>query len=136
MNRFLVAVLFAFASVITACAQPNASGLVTVLTATITDDSIVLDQATVESGLITFGITNQGEKVHEFEIFATDAAAFEVVQNVADTSGADQVDEVEDVIPGSTVTLDVPLGPGHYLIISNYPGEYEAGMVTALTVTG
>jgi uncharacterized cupredoxin-like copper-binding protein len=43
--------------------------------------------------------------------------------------------EQEDIASGSDTTLSVDLQPGHYVIICNITGHYEAGMHTELTVS-
>jgi uncharacterized cupredoxin-like copper-binding protein len=118
-----------------ACGAPTSDGPTTAIEVSITDDAIVLDQTSAPAGKIAFGITNDGTDVHEFEVFTGRVADLHVVANVADTSSVTQIDEVEDLVPGSFTTFEVVLQPGEYVIISNHPGEFEAGMVAELTIT-
>lgn len=60
----------------------------------------------------------------------------EVDHSVADTTGLELVDEVENVLSGSTTRLTVRLEPGTYLVVCNLPDHYQQGMWTYLTVTG
>lgn len=108
----------------------------TVISTNAADDSIALDSQTVGTGAIAFDITNDGTVVHEIEVFAGSQTDLPVDLGVADTAGLTLVDEVEDIIPGGNVTLNLDLEPGDYVIICNLPGHYELGMVNSLTVTG
>lgn len=102
------------------------------------NDAIVLDRVEVPAGTVTFRIENQGTMVHEFEVFAgaTPGLRLPVVAGVADTTGLTLIDEVENIVAGTTVTLTVDLEPGVYLVICNLPGHYAMGMTTELVVTG
>ena len=46
------------------------------------------------------------------------------------------VDEVEDIAVGASEELTVDLKAGHYVVICNIPGHYQAGMRTEFTVEG
>lgn len=102
------------------------------------DFEISADPTSVPSGVTDFAITNDGSMVHEVEIFAgaDPDRSLDVSNSVADTTGLDLIDEVEDILPSSTARLAVDLEPGTYLVICNLPGHYEQGMSTYLTVGG
>jgi len=102
----------------------------------ITDQSISLDHAEIPAGHVRLDILNEGTEVHELELFIGHTQDFTVTHNVADTSSSTRIDEVEDLVPGTSVTLDVVLEPGTYVVMSNYPGEFERGLVAELQVTG
>lgn len=125
----------AVALILAACASSTPTGPTTAVVATINDDAISLDQTTVPAGRVAFGVTNEGNDVHEFEIFAGALEDVSESNNVAVTSALELVDEVEDLVPGMTLTLDVDLDPGDYVIMSNYPGEFARGLAVQLTVT-
>ena len=80
-------------------------------------------------------VRNDGTSVHEIEVFAGTKTDLPVKNSVADTTGLKLVDEVEDILPGSTLMLDLDLEPGDYVIICNLPGHYQVGMVSKLVVT-
>ena len=104
---------------------------------TLTNDHITLDRAEVAAGTVLFEVENQSDDlVHEIEIFAkaTDGAVLPVSNSVADTTGFELIDEVEDVLPGSRASLTVDLAPGTYLAICNLPLHYGSGMWAYLTV--
>ena len=69
---------------------------------------------------MTFQITNRGAETHEFEIFKGDTV----------------VDEVEDIVPGITRTLTVPLEAGSYTFVCALNGHDVIGMKGSLTITG
>jgi uncharacterized cupredoxin-like copper-binding protein len=119
----------------TACSNDLDSGSTTMIRATLSDSAIELDQSSVPSGTISISVTNEGSMVHEIEVFAGDQTDLPVTQAVADTSSLDLVDEIEDIVPGTSVTIDLDLPAGEYVILCNLPGHYQMGMVTRLTVT-
>jgi uncharacterized cupredoxin-like copper-binding protein len=106
------------------------------------DFSISLASASLESGDVTFSIKNDGPSVHEFVVIKTTDASGTLPTKeengvkVADedASGLEAVDEVEDIANGATETLQVNLALGHYVVICNIAGHYEAGMHTDFTV--
>lgn len=129
-------VLLAMAALVVSCGMGARAGERTVVTARLEDHSIELSQDTISDGAVTFHVGNEGTMIHELEVFAADNADMPVVNSVADTTGLRLIDEVEDIPPGTTRRLDLDPEPGHYVIICNLPGHYQAGMVTELEVTG
>jgi len=134
--RLRALLVISLLSFVVGCGDAAPAGSATAVVATLTDDSISLDSATVPSGGVSFEITNEGEAVHEFEIFTGRAEDLTVENNVAVTGSLDLIDEAEDIVPGVTLTLDVTLRPGQYVIICNLPGHVTNGMVAELTVSG
>jgi uncharacterized cupredoxin-like copper-binding protein len=120
-------------------ARPSAAasgGAGTTITAQEKEFSIALGQATAPSGSVTFNVTHAGTVVHEFVVVDTDTGAAQLPQasGEVDESALTVVDEVEDLQPGTTETLQVDLDPGHYVVICNIPGHYAGGMHADLTV--
>lgn len=134
MFRHVIAVLLLL--VLPACGGAGDAGNAAVIDAVLRDDSIALGQSGVEAGTISFEISNQGTLTHELEVFAGELADLPVSNGVADTAGLRIIDEVEDIPPGATLSLEVELDPGHYVILCNLPGHYQAGMVAQLDVSG
>ncbi|HEX9121738.1 MAG TPA: cupredoxin domain-containing protein [Actinomycetota bacterium] len=96
-----------------------------------------LDTTTVPAGPVTFTITNEGVKVHEFVILSTDVSAKDLEMN-GDEVNEDAytgVYEAEDIQPGDTTTLSVNLEPGHYALICNIKGHFRMGMFGDLEVS-
>jgi uncharacterized cupredoxin-like copper-binding protein len=96
-----------------------------------------VDPASVAAGTVTFTVTNEGVKKHEFVVLKTDTPADklhvegdEVVEDDYDSPG-----EIGDLPAGTTDTLTLDLTPGKYVLICNLKGHYRMGMYTAFTVT-
>jgi len=83
-----------------------------------------------------FGIDNDGPSVHEFVVLRTDDApdALPVENGVIPEDQIDLIDEVEDLAPGTSSSLDVNLDAGAYVLVCNLPAHYEQGMFAAFTV--
>jgi len=96
-----------------------------------------LSSTDVPAGTVTFRITNEGVKKHEFVILATDTPAADLKMNgdEVDEEAYTVVDEAEDIEPGASVTLTVSLDPGHYALICNLKGHFRMGMFNDLTVS-
>jgi uncharacterized cupredoxin-like copper-binding protein len=135
MTRRQALCVLSMAFLMVACGEPASTGPTTAVTSTITDEGMSLDQTTVPAGRVAFGVRNEGQEVHEFEVFAGRLEDVSVSNNVADTSSLELIDEVEDLVPGMTLTLEVDLEAGDYVLMSNYAGEFERGLVVELTVT-
>jgi uncharacterized cupredoxin-like copper-binding protein len=56
-----------------------------------------------------------------------------------DTARADEmlevIDEVEDIAPGTSASLNLSLDAGPYAVLCNLPGHYANGMHATFTVT-
>lgn len=135
MRSTIVLLLVLFLAGCSSAAPDGATG--TQVSVAITDASFDMDVIKAQAGTITFVVENVGTMVHEFEVFSGAEAGQDlpIANNVADTSGLTAVDEVEDIVPGSTIELSVDLEPGTYLLICNLPGHYAAGNWSQFTVT-
>ncbi len=95
---------------------------------------INLSAASADAGTVTFTVSNTGTVEHEFVVLSTDLAAadlpFDASANEAEEEGAGvtPVDEIGSIMPGEVKTLTVDLPAGHYALICNLPGHYQAGM--------
>lgn len=103
-----------------------------------------LDTTTTPAGPVSFTVTNQGVKKHEFVVLATDTpasdfaiASFEGEKDRMneDAEGVKNVGETGDMDPGSTMTLTLDLAAGHYALVCNLPGHYRMGMFSDFVVT-
>jgi Cupredoxin-like domain len=128
--------LLVLALLIVAAGCSASSADAATVSATLTDGSITLDRETVPSGPVSISVSNDGTELHELEVFRGDDVDLPVSNGVAVTTGLRLIDEIEDVVPGTTTTLHLDLEPGTYVIICNLPGHYELGMVVQLDVTG
>ncbi len=82
-----------------------------------------------QPGKVTFQARNTGSVPHALEVILTDvkAGAFPVKGGVAEVKGKKLAD-VGDIAGGASKQLSVILERGHYALICNLPGHYEAGM--------
>ena len=114
--RSLVLLLVAMA--MGACTGADQSNSIRV---TSTDDECQVAMITAESGTLVFEVTNAGEQVTEFYLYAAD--------------GIEVVGEVEDIGPGVTRELVVDAAPGEYLTACK-PGMSGEGIRAPFIVTG
>lgn len=104
------------------------------------DFSITLSTDTLSAGDVTLAASNAGPTTHEFEVFSmpadTNLDELEVANDVADVDAAGMtvVDEVEDIVAGTTAELNLTLEPGTYAVICNLPEHYAQGMHASFTV--
>ena len=96
-----------------------------------------VDPTSVAAGTVTFTVTNEGVKKHEFVVLQTDAnpdkltvEGDEVVEDDYDSPG-----EIGDLPAGATDTLTLDLPAGNYVLICNLKGHYRMGMYAPFTVT-
>lgn len=108
---------------------------------------IGLSSTTMSSGAITFNITNNGDKEHEFIVRKTDLKADslplgadgKVSEDAPELTAVGDPSEVAEIKSGSADrTLTVTLQPGHYVVFCNLQvGDllhYQKGMHTDFTV--
>ncbi len=104
------------------------------------DFSVELSTDSLAAGDVTLVAENAGPTTHEFEVFSlpdgVDLEQIEIVDDVADFAAAGLVliDEVEDIVSGTSAKLKLTLEPGSYAIICNLPEHYEAGMHAGFSV--
>ena len=110
------------------------------ISATLHDDSITLSQDAVAVGEVTLEATNEGTTIHEFEVFAVpegvDANALEVGDDSKVSDDAiELLDEVEDIAPGTSASVNLSLDAGNYVVLCNLPGHYANGMHATFTAS-
>ena len=98
---------------------------------------MTITPGTVAAGTVTFSVTNEGVKKHEFVILDTDTptAKLKMNGNEVDEEAYKAVDEIEDIAPGATETLTVDLKAGHYAMICNLKGHFNMGMWSDFNVS-
>jgi uncharacterized cupredoxin-like copper-binding protein len=117
------------------------------VSATVKEWQIDLSSTNLAAGKITFNISNQGDKEHEFVVRKTDLKsdalplndASEVSEDATELTAVGDPSEVAEIASGSTDrTLTVTLQPGHYVVFCNLHVEellhYQKGMHTDFTV--
>ena len=122
-------------------------GAGTVVAATEKEWEINLSSTTYSAGQVTFNITNDGDKEHEFVVRKTDLqsdalplnADGEVSEDAPELTPVGDPSEAAEIASGSKDrTLTVTLQPGHYVIFCNLHVEellhYQKGMHVDFTV--
>jgi uncharacterized cupredoxin-like copper-binding protein len=140
--------LLAIGSLLAACSGTPSASAGGPISATLKEWEIKLSSTTPASGAITFNITNNGDKQHEFVIRKTELqsdslplnADGEIVEDSPDLSAVGDPSEVAEIDSGtSDRTITVTLQPGHYVIFCNLHVNdllhYQKGMHVDFTVT-
>ena len=135
-SRLRVVVLGGVLAIAATSCGGSGSGATGDVIITLKDFSLTATPGTFEPGPITFGIDNDGPSVHEFVVLRTEDApdALPVENGLIPEDQIDLIDEVEDLAPGTSSSLDVDLDAGAYVLVCNLPAHYEQGMFAAFTV--
>jgi len=116
-------------------AAPAQGGTVS---ATVSDMKVSVDRTSVPAGAVTFVVKNTGAVVHELVVLQTDVAQDKIAMNMDEAGKMDEtgnVAETGDVDAGQSKTFTVTLPAGHYVLMCNEIGHYEAGMHMTFTVS-
>ncbi len=136
--------LIAIGGLLVSCSSGPTSGPVS---ATLKEWTITLSSTNLKAGTITFNVTNDGTKNHEFIVRKTDLKADAlptssegtIVEDNPQLSTVGDPSEIPDFAPGLTKSLTLTLQPGNYVIFCNLHVEtllhYEKGMRIGFTVT-
>jgi uncharacterized cupredoxin-like copper-binding protein len=140
--------LGAIAGLLMSCSSGGSSGGTGPVTATLKEWEIALSSTAHSSGAVTFNITNNGDKEHEFVVRKTTLAADklplnadgEVSEDAPELTEVGDPSELAEIKPASSNnTLTVTLQPGHYVIFCNLHVEellhYQKGMHVDFTVS-
>jgi len=125
----------------------NASAGTTVAI-TLQEDTVTASPTSAPAGAVTFNVRNTGMEVHEFVIVKTDLPEGQLPMangQVDETAaGMTVIDEIEDIPPGSSGTVNAQLAAGKYVLICNIveaapdgaviANHYAEGMHMAFTV--
>jgi uncharacterized cupredoxin-like copper-binding protein len=99
------------------------------------DYKVLLSVATVKSGTVRFGIRNEGNMEHSFELIKTDLP-FDQLPTSGDAKAKEDglLKQVKSLPVGKVSVVTADLAAGKYVIICNVAGHYQLGMRAALTV--
>ncbi len=125
--------------------SPSAQGEVAV---TLVEYQVKPIPTSVPGGSVKFTARNIGTATHEFMVIKTGLAPTDLPKKADGSydeaaSGAEMIDHVKDIAPGTTGTLTLTLDPGKYVLICNVVqttngqtvSHYAQRMATAFTVT-
>ena len=92
----------------------------------------------VEDGLVTLSVWNEGPSTHEFVVVQSDGSADEL-PIAADGISVDEdavvpVDELTEIESKTRGILSLSLSPGRYVLFCNLEGHYLGGMHASLEV--
>jgi uncharacterized cupredoxin-like copper-binding protein len=137
--------LIAIGGLLVSCSGGASSGPVS---ATLKEWEIHLSATDLKAGALTFNVTNNGDKEHEFVIRKTDLTSDklplnsdgEVTEDSPDLTEVGDPSELAEIKSGSSDrTITVTLQPGHYVIFCNLHVEdllhYQKGMHADFTVS-
>jgi uncharacterized cupredoxin-like copper-binding protein len=136
--------LIAIGGLLVSCSSGPTSGPVS---ATLKEWQITLSSTNLKAGTITFNVTNDGTKNHEFIVRKTDLKADamplgsdgKIIEDDPQLTTAGDPSEIADFAPGLTKSLTLTLQPGNYVIFCNLSVEtllhYQKGMRINFTVT-
>jgi uncharacterized cupredoxin-like copper-binding protein len=102
--------------------------------------AIEISSSLHEAGTTTFNLQNLGTIAHEFLVVRSDKSATELLASVdAGTNRIDEeqlnvIDEQPEYDPGVPGMVTVNLEVGHYVVMCNIAGHYNAGMYADLEV--
>ena len=110
-----------------AAAAPSKLGV------TLKEFKVLPSSTRASAGRVTFNVHNTGKVTHEFVVIRTNKQAGALLKGSrADESG--NVGETGDLAPGDVKRLTLKLAAGHYALICNLPGHYQAGQYANFTV--
>jgi uncharacterized cupredoxin-like copper-binding protein len=93
---------------------------------TLADFTVAPAPATGQAGHVTFRVHNAGAVKHEFVVVRTNKPAGRLLKG-SEANEAGNVGEIGDLKPGATKSLRLDLKAGHYALLCNLPGHYQAG---------
>lgn len=98
--------------------------------------AITVSPATIKAGTIKFGIRNNGQMAHQFDLVKTDLAADKLAVDSASAKAKEDglVKQALNIQPGKVATVSADLAAGHYVILCNVAGHYQLGMRADFTV--
>lgn len=136
-----------------AASKPSDAALARDVTVRLGEWFFKANQRKLKAGKVTVKIRNVGDVEHDLIMVKTDLAADEMPMTPDGAPDVEKAGHVmlgghdEDghgseggkdihVMPGKMERATVTLEPGKYALVCSYPGHYQAGQSTSLTVVG
>ncbi len=107
------------------------------VSATMSDKDIVLDQASVSAGKVTFKVKNAGTVVHSMVVIKTNLDEAKLPADAKDPGKVDErgsLGATGQIAKGDAKDLTLELSSGKYVLVCNEPAHYIVGMHVAFTV--
>jgi uncharacterized cupredoxin-like copper-binding protein len=131
----LLGIIAVLAAVIAAVAIATSSDAATKSAAvTLSEFKVSPSPKSVSAGKVTFTVKNTGHMEHELTIIKTSKGASKLPVASKRASETGKIGEIEDVGAGKSKKHTFNLKKGHYVLICNIPGHYQAGMRADFTV--
>jgi uncharacterized cupredoxin-like copper-binding protein len=127
-----IAALAALIAAVAIATSSPAAGKST--TVTLSEFKVSPSPKSISAGKISFTAKNKGDMEHELVIIKTSKSASKLPVSNKRASHKGEVGEIEDVAAGKSKTHGFNLKKGHYVLICNIPGHYQAGMRADFTV--
>ncbi|HEV8671188.1 MAG TPA: hypothetical protein VGS01_10685 [Candidatus Limnocylindria bacterium] len=135
MRRISLGLLLGLAVTIAACAPASENIPADVDVAVrMQDYRVLLSVATVKPGMVRFGIKNEGNMEHSFELIKTDLPFDQLPTADAKAKEDGLIKQVKSLPVGKVSVVSADLAAGKYVVICNIAGHYQLGMRAALTV--
>src|SRR4051794_7279349 len=125
----VVAALVAAVAIATSSSAATKSAAVT-----LSEFKVSPSPKSVSAGKVSFNVKNEGDMEHELVIIKTSKSASKLPVADKRASKTGKIGEIEDVGAGKTKKHTFSLKKGHYVLICNIPGHYQAGMRADFTV--
>lgn len=109
----------------------------TTVSATMSDKDIVLDQASVSAGKVTFKVKNAGTLVHSMVVIKTNLDQAKLPADPKDPGKVEErgsVGKVPQMEKGTSRDVTLDLSSGKYVLVCNEPAHYLLGMHVGFTV--
>lgn len=139
----LWSIAFAAGLIAAACGSGAASNgttagsSATTVTATLKDNSLVVDRPSAGNGTVTFKVVNAGTVMHSLILLKTDLPHDKLAFDPKDASRVDPTGllrETGQIPVAQTKEFSVKLAAGNYVLVCNEPAHYQLGMHTGFTV--
>jgi uncharacterized cupredoxin-like copper-binding protein len=131
----LLGIVAVLAAVIVAVAIATSSNAATKSSAvTLSEFKVSPSPKNVSAGKVTFNVKNKGDMEHELVIIKTSKSASKLPVANKRASETGKIGEIEDVAAGKSKKHTFNLKKGHYVLLCNIPGHYQAGMRADFTV--
>lgn len=133
----VVVLALAFVIPLTACSASQSTAAAKNIDVTLSDKDIMLSEAEIPAGAVTFTVVNKGTIVHSIVVLRTDLAQDKIPTDTTDPSKVQEPGSIAatgQMAAGTKKQISRQLAAGHYVIVCNEPAHYAVGMHTGLLV--
>ena len=137
MKRIASAMLLLLAVPVAASASPSAQSAASATTVRVQlmEMMVMPSRSAVQSGKVTFVVTNSGKLTHNLVVLKTNLAPSKLPMAGSKAKEVGLVGKTPVFGPKQRQKLTLTMKPGRYLLICNVAGHYPAGMRVGFRVT-